>query len=213
LVPHEHDPIADPPERARTRAASPWDACGHARVGDFASGARERDDRTMELTGAPTIAAATSRPNQPNLPGLEDDVVARTPDTGFGDGLIKVRSDRPIDAPPFAAFDQAVDAARSIMQADRKDARWGLFHRHAGPVDAIALVEGEFGVRLLRTNYPVDRYKEPVPGQMFPGQNWEIGVPPAIVRERPTTLAIVGADSLFDLRAGTVAGPAAFPKR
>jgi hypothetical protein len=167
----------------------------------------------MNLAPATTtpLAPTTPDPHQPTLPGLETDVVARY--SSYGSGLkdpVKVRHDRPIDAPAFGAFDDAVDAARTIMVADRKEARWGLFNRHPGRVDSIALMEAKDGIRLVRTTLAVDRYKEPVPGQMFPGQNWWVGTPGAIIREQPATLAIVGADNLYDLRSGTGATPVPF---
>ncbi len=164
----------------------------------------------MNLTVATTTPVD---PHQPPLPGLDSDVVARY-DSG-SNGMtseIKVRRDKPIDAPTFAAFDDAVDAARTIMVADRKDARWGLFNRNAGRVESIALLDATGGIKLVRTTLAVDTYKEPVPGQMFPGQNWSRTGPAAILREQPSTLAIVGADKLYDLRGGDAAAPVPFPK-
>jgi hypothetical protein len=165
----------------------------------------------MHLTVATTTP--TVDPHQPTLPGLDSDIVARY-DSGFG-GMtseIKVRHDKPIAMPAFADFDAAVDTARTIMVADRKEARWGLFHRNAGRVESIALLDAKEGIRLVRTTLAVDTYKEPVPGQMFPGQNWSRTGPNAILREQPSTLAIVGADKLYDLRSGEPSAPVAFPK-
>ena len=163
---------------------------------------------------APNAAAASS-PNQPTLPGLEPDVVARFDAYGVGRELtaaVKLRRDRPIDAPAFAAFDDALTAAREIMVADRKAARWGLFKRHAGRVDSIALLQGSEGIKLARTTLAIDTWVEPVPGQMFPGQNWTKGAPNVVVRETPTTLALVGADKLFDLRSGNAEPAVDLPK-
>lgn len=170
----------------------------------------------MLLSPSPAgAAAAPAAPNQPTLPGLEPDVVARyAPSVGFGMvAPIEVRADRPIDAPRFTAFDDAVNAAREIMVGDRAAARWGLFKRHAGRVESIALLQVADGIRLARTTIAVDTYKEPVPGQMFPGQNWSRTGPSEVVRETPATLALVGADKLYDLRSGATAAPVAFPKR
>ncbi len=169
----------------------------------------------MNLTVATTtpVVASAADPHQPPLPGLEPDVLARYGrHAGDVRDEVKIRRDKPIDAPVFTTFDDAVDAARTIMIADRADARWGLFKRNPGRVESIALLDAKDGIKLVRTTLGVDRYKEPVPGQMFPGQNWWVGTPGAIVREQPSTLAIVGADNLFDLRSGAPAAPVAFPK-
>jgi hypothetical protein len=146
-------------------------------------------------------------PNQPTLPGLEPGVVGYW----LGDGYqkpVKERSDQPVDAPSFAAFDDALRAANEIMVRDRRAARWGLFHRNAGRVDAIALLQAQGGIRLARVDVYADPYKEPVPGQMFPGQNWWVGSPARISAAQQTTLALVGAETLYDLRAGGAVGPA-----
>ena len=171
------------------------------------------EDGFMHLTVATTtpVVASPTDPHQPTLPGLETDVLARY--ASYGNELtaeVKIRRDKPVDVPVFSAFDDAVSAARTIMVADRKEARWGLFNRNPGRVESIALLDAKDGIQLVRTTLAVDRYKEPVPGQMFPGQNWWVGTPDAIVREQPSTLAIVGADNLFDLRSGTPAAPVPF---
>ena len=158
---------------------------------------------------APTIAGD---PHQPPLPGLDSDILARY-DSGFGEkSEVRIRRDKPIEMPTFADFDAAVDTARTIMVDDRKTARWDLFNRNAGRVESIALIDAKEGIKLVRTTLAVDTYKEPVPGQMFPGQNWSRTGPSAIVREQPSTLAIVGADKLYDLRSGAASAPVAFPK-
>jgi hypothetical protein len=154
-------------------------------------------------------------PGQPTLPGLEGDIVARY-SAYAGDEMnskVLLRADRPIDAPLFGAFDEAVTAARTIMIADRQDARWGLFKRHPGRVESIALLQVKDGIRLARTTLALDTYKEPVPGQMFPGQNWSRGGPRLTVRESPATLALVGADMLVDLRSGQPSGMIELPRR
>lgn len=146
-------------------------------------------------------------PRQPTLPGLDTDVVARWGRAGDRTAPVKVRRDQPVDAPAFAAFADALRAANELMVADRREARWGLFGRNPGRVDAIALLEAADGIRLVRVDAHADPYKEPVPGQMFPGQNWWVGSPSAITREQPSTLAIVGAETLYDLRSGAAVGP------
>jgi hypothetical protein len=167
-------------------------------------------DRRMFLAPAVNVApSADHDPGQPTLPGLDPDVLARAAFYGDRDAksLVKVRVDRPIDAPVFASFDDALRAANELMVADRTAARWGLFHRNPGRVDAIALVEAKDGVRLVRTDHAGDRYKEPVPGQMFPGQNWWRSPASSVVRETPSMLALVGAEQLYDLRPGTQVEP------
>lgn len=169
---------------------------------------RVRDNARMQLS---TIASPGSPPahdpRQPALPGLDSDVVARWGRPGDRTAPVSVRRDQPVDAPTYAAFEDAVRAANEVMVADRREARWGLFGRNPGRVDAIALLEAADGIRLVRVDAHADPYKEPVPGQMFPGQNWWVGSPSAITREQPSTLAIVGAETLYDLRSGTAVGP------
>lgn len=159
----------------------------------------------------PHSPVATSDPNQPPLPGLEPDVIARMARYAGDkvDAPVKLLRDRPVDAPAFAAFDEAVTAANEIMVRERRDARWGLFRRHPGKVLALALVEAKEGIRLVRSNVAIDRFKEPVPGQMFPGQNWWGMTPTRMVREQPSTLALVGGETMFDLRSGRVEEPKA----
>jgi hypothetical protein len=162
----------------------------------------------MQLASLSAVSLAD--PNQPTLPGLEPDVVA----SWVGDGRsapVKLRRDRPVEAPTFAAYEDALRAANEIAVRDRRAARWGLFHRNPGRVDAIALLQQADGIHLARVDAHADPYKEPVPGQMFPGQNWWVGSPGRIVRTQPSTLALVGAETLYDLRSGATVSPAPFP--
>lgn len=167
------------------------------------------------ILSPPTAPAAPANPNQPTLPGLEPDVIARYAPYPGSDvqSPVKLRADRPVDAPTFAAFDDAVRAAQEIMVVDRKAARWGLFKRLPGKVDSIALLQSKDGIRLARTTLAIDSYKEPVPGQMFPGQHWWRGAPNLTVRETPDTLALVGAETLIDLRSGEPTQPSPLPAR
>lgn len=158
---------------------------------------------------APSVPALGHDPNQPPLPGMDPETVAR----GAFDGrrelevVVKVRRDRPIDAPAFASYDDALAAANQLMVGDRREARWGLFHRNPGRVDGVALLQGADGVRLVRVDQPTDRYKTPVPGQMFPGQNWWRSPVARMQREQPSVLAVVGAEQVYDLRTGEVVEP------
>lgn len=167
----------------------------------------------MNLTAAMSATPVAGHPNQPPLPGLEPDVIATWGHVTGHTAPVRIRRDRPIDAPAFAAYGDALRAANEIMVADRRDARWGLFKRNAGRVEAIALLESAAGIQLVRVNTHADAFKEPVPGQMFPGQNWWVGSPNLITRTQPSALAIVGAETLYDLRAGTSVGPVEFPRR
>jgi hypothetical protein len=168
-------------------------------------------DFRMQLAPLPaTPAPVVHDPNQPPLPGMDPDVVARAAFDGDRElgVFVKVRRDRPIDAPAFASYEDALSAANQLMVLDRKDARWGLFHRNPGRVDGVALLQVADGVRLVRVDQAADRYKEPVPGQMFPGQNWWRSPASSMQREQPSVLAVVGAEQVYDLRSGAVVEPA-----
>jgi hypothetical protein len=156
-----------------------------------------------------TPAPVVPDPNQPPLPGMGLDVVARAAFYGDRDRTVavKIRADRPIDAPAFASYDDALTAANQLMVRDRHDARWGLFHRNPGRADAIALLEAAEGVKLVRVDQVADAYKEPVPGQMFPGQNWWRSPASSMQRTEPSVLAVVGAEHVYDLRSGAVVEP------
>ncbi|MCW2927840.1 MAG: hypothetical protein JWM86_1808 [Thermoleophilia bacterium] len=159
--------------------------------------------RLARLAAAP---APVSDPNQPTLPGLEPDVIARV---GTYDGnrlefALKIRRDKPVDAPVFADFDAALGAARTMLGTERREARWGMFNRNPGRVEALALMQAADGVRLVRTDMPVDPFKEPVPGQMFPGQNWWGSAVRIAQREYPAVLAVAGAEHVLDLRSSGV---------
>jgi hypothetical protein len=167
------------------------------------------------ILSAPATNATLRNPSQPTLPGMEPDVIARYA-SYRGDQMtspVKVVADAKLPTGPFQEFNDAVRAARAIMVGERADARWGLFRRHAGRVPSIALMQGDEGIRLARTTAAMDPYVEPVPGQMFPGQNWGRRGPDKVVRESPATLALVGAEWFVDLRAGTIAVPVELPKR
>ncbi len=172
----------------------------------------------MELTIATTTpklvpTAVVADPNQPTLPGMEGDVVARYMRYQDMEKPITIRRDRPVDAPTFASFDDAVRAANDVLVQERREARWGLFNRNPGRVDAIALLEAAKGIQLVRTDLALDRFKEPVPGQMFPGQNWWSGGAQGVLRERPDVLALVGAERLVDLRSGERVDPVELGER
>jgi hypothetical protein len=153
-------------------------------------------------TTRPALAPADHDSGQPTIPGLEPDIVARfSTVTGSGQP-VRVLRDQPVDAPAFASFDAALAGAHELLARERADARWGLFHHNPGRVLGLALLDAKDGVRLVRTDLAVDSYKEPVPGQMFPGQNWWVSPPDTAVRETPSVLALVGAEQLYDLRSG-----------
>ena len=159
-------------------------------------------DLTIANTTPKIVPTIDADPNQPTLPGLEGDVVARYMKYQDMEKPISIRRDRPVDAPTFASFDDAVRAANELLVQERRDARWGLFNRNPGRVDAIAVLEAAKGVKLVRTDLALDPFKEGVPGQMFPGQNWWQGGARGVVREHPGVLALVGAEHIVDLRSG-----------
>ncbi|MCW2920564.1 MAG: hypothetical protein JWL76_438 [Thermoleophilia bacterium] len=169
----------------------------------------------MNLTVATTTPVVSSPvdPMQPTLPGMETDVIARY--GRYGDAPtseVKIDRAHPLNVPQFLAFDDAVTAAQTIMERDRKDAREGLFNQRQGRVASIAVLEAKDGFQLVRSTLAVDAFKEEVPGSMFWPQYWVVSPPGAIVAEQVSTLTLVGWGNLVDLRSGKVVAPAPFPK-
>jgi hypothetical protein len=111
------------------------------------------------------------------------------------------------------SFDDAVTAARELVEADRRATKWGLFKRLQGRVDAVAVLQATNGYQLVRVDTPVDEFMEPVPGAMTPWQKWRVDPMTNVFRlgdvrrERADVLALVGATQTFDLRATTPSGP------
>lgn len=159
-----------------------------------------RYDRRMNVSASPQPTSAV----QPPLPGL--DIGLATYATIWTSGPDKIAHEVPdptVDGRVYASFDEAVTGAREILVPERRDARWGLFKTKPGPVAAIALLErGDGGIRLARTDALVDPFHRTLKGSMFWGQSdWGPYLEHA-QRMDTSTLALVGAERLVDLRSG-----------
>lgn len=141
---------------------------------------------------------------QPSLPGLDVGLATfATTWTTSRDKVVHAVPDAKVDGRVFASFDEAVAGAREILVPERKEARWGLFGHKPGPVAGIALLQNDDGgVRLARTNVFVDPFKQETKGAFYPGQSTWGPYLSAAQRMETTTLALVGAKLVVDLRSG-----------